>query len=210
VANPFAEIRQEWPKLKEAPYSFVVLVVVAAGLGLGAEKLLVSEQVSSLHEQITAKDGQLSRYRIALGIDKASQGALVELSNQELKLKAKSTVASLRAFSMDAKKRQESIEKEIAAKKRPKKEADQDLLKAMQSVAGDYDSGLESDALNVDNELKKRLDRAAISHVIRVPFLKGADGSEATGIFRGTFADIFFIDGLADEMADLLPEDGNK
>ena len=58
--------------------------------------LYYSSQIGSLREQIAAKDGQLNRYRVALGIDPASKGALVELSNQELALKAQATVTKLR------------------------------------------------------------------------------------------------------------------
>jgi hypothetical protein len=67
--------------LKQAPFSFAFLLIFG---------LLGGVAIASWHynQELTAKDGQLSRYRVALGIDPASKGALVELNNQELALKA--------------------------------------------------------------------------------------------------------------------------
>ena len=74
-------IRSELRVLKGAPVSFVGLVILSVSAGIG---------IGSWHygERLDTKDGEIHRYRVALGIDKASAGALVELNNQELALKA--------------------------------------------------------------------------------------------------------------------------
>src|ERR1700677_2726545 len=97
----FDYIKKEWAALIAAPWSFAGLTAVCLGAGFAAGMLYYSSQVGSLREQLNAKDGQLGRYRVALGMDPASKGALVELNNQELALKAQWLVLHLRQFRVE-------------------------------------------------------------------------------------------------------------
>ena len=69
-----------------------------------------------------------------------------------------------------------------------------------------------SDTYNVDNELRKRLSPEAVAHIIRVPALVAENGSHIpiAALFRGSGMDVFYLQGLANEieqMAKLLPPD---
>ena len=61
-----AYVEKEWAVLRTAPFAFVMLTALALALGFGGGMLYYSGQTGSLREQISAKDGQLSRYRVAL------------------------------------------------------------------------------------------------------------------------------------------------
>jgi hypothetical protein len=199
----FEYVKQEWVVLKGAPLSFVGLAAVffVAGISIGAWHY---------SERLDTKDGEIHRYRVAMGIDAASQGALVELSNQELELKAQFTVSKLRALHAELNNRLAAIQTKADEKKITQAQLGKDQWTVRQEVAQDFDSNLASDAHNVDEELRRRLDPKAIAHVVRVPALVSADGSRIpiTALFKGDGPDTFFIIGLADEieqMAKLLP-----
>lgn len=193
--------------LTKAPVSFVSLALVffSAGIGVG---------LWHYSERLDTKDGEIHRYRVALGIDEASRGALVELNNQELALKAQSIVVKLRQLSSALAQKSDEIQKRTNSGEIDKTQAFKEQMAAMKEVSQDFDSSLASDAYNVENELRKRLDPVAISHVVRVPALV-ADGSRVTvpDLFRGSGFDSVYIGGLADEieqMAKLLPPDSDK
>jgi hypothetical protein len=84
-------LKKEWGALTKAPFSFIGLasVLLIGGIALGQWHY---------SELLNEKDGQIGRYRVALGIDPGSAGALVELDNQELALRAKSITQLLREF----------------------------------------------------------------------------------------------------------------
>jgi hypothetical protein len=208
-------LKKEWGNLRKAPFAFVMLSALCLSVGFGGGMLYYSSQVGSLREQISAKDGQLGRYRVALGIDPASKGALVELNNEELALKAQASVAKLRKLSSVLKPRFEGIQKQLDAGKINQDQALTEKLAAMQEAAQDFEGNLASDAHNVDNELRRRLDPKAIAHVVRVPGFIDSEGTRLpfTEILKGSGIDTFYIPGLADEieqMAKLLPPDSAK
>jgi hypothetical protein len=209
-----AFVEKEWGVLRTAPFAFVTLAVLCLGLGYGGGMLYYSSQVGSLHEQMSTKDGQLSRYRVALGIDPASKGALVELSNQELALRAQSIVVQLRQLTSEL--NQKSTEIESRTKRgEDKSKADAEKMAAVKQVSGEFDRNLASEAYNLENELQKRLDPKALSHVVRVPAFSDSDGSRVTvsDLMRGSGFDVLMLDGLANEieqMAKLLPPDSGK
>jgi hypothetical protein len=210
-------LKQEWEGLVRAPFSFVMLGALCLSIGFAGGMLYYGSEIGSLHEQISSRDGQIGRYRVALGIDAASKGALVELNNQELALKAKSTVASLRALSSELDTKLSAIQKEVEAKKIDQKQASGQMMTARNDVSQDFNNNLASDANNIENELRKRLDPKTIEHVVRVPAFNELDANgnamshlPFTELFRGSGFDTFYIKGLANEieqMADLLPRD---
>lgn len=210
----FAYIEREWAVLKTAPFAFVMLAVLCSALGFGGGMMYYTAQVGSLHEQIIAKEGQISRYRVALGVDPASRGALVELSNDELAAKAQSTVKKLRELSNELDVKLGDIKKQADSGKISAKEASASSQAAMQQVSQDFDSNLASDANNLYDELHKRLDASAIAHVVRMPAFK-TDGVSVPliALIKNSGFDSFMIRGYADEieqMAKLLPPDSQK
>jgi hypothetical protein len=212
-----AFLEKERGNLMKAPFAFVTLCTLCLGLGYGAGMLYYSSQIGSLHEQTTAKDGQLSRYRVALGIDPASKGALVELGNQELALKAQSIIAKLREFDKTLDDKGKAIKELEQTGKISTEDAHQARLQAKQDVSEAFDQNLASDAYNVENELRVRLDPSALSHVVRVPaFISGSDPHSRvtfSELARGSGFDAMMLGRLADEMeemAKLLPPDSEK
>jgi hypothetical protein len=206
-----AFIEREWKVLKTAPFTFVTLSVLCLGGGFALGMLYYGSQVGSLREQITAKDGQLGRYRVALGIDPASKGALVELSNQELALRAQSIVVQLRQLTSEVEQKITEIESRAKAGE-DKSKTDAAKMAAVKDVSNEFDRNLASDAYNVENEVRRRLDPKAMSHVVRVPAFIASDGGRVTlsDLMRGTGFDVLMLDRLADEieqMVKLLPSD---
>jgi hypothetical protein len=209
--------RREWLALRAAPGSFIGLVIICFGAGLGAATWYYGAQVAAVKEQLNTKDAQIGRYRVALGIDPASKGALVELNNQELALKAKSTVATLRTLSSELDGKLSGIQKELDSKKIGQKQASEERRTARNDVSQDFNDNLASDANNIENELRRRLDPKAVEHIVRVPAFNELDAKgnpvnhlPFTELLRGSGVDTFFIKGLANEieqMADLLPSD---
>ena len=196
--------------LIKAPVTFIglALVFLMAGVQLGAWHY---------SELLSEKDGQISRYRVALGIDPGSAGALVELNNQELALKAQSIVVTLRELDSAFRQKSDEIQKRKNTGLIDDKEAGQETIAAAKEISQSFDSGLASDTYNVENELRKRLDPEAMSHVVMVPaFVNNGDLNSRVSIvdlMRGTGFDSFYIGRLADEieqMAKQLPSDSAK
>jgi hypothetical protein len=206
LENLAAHIQKEWAVLKTAPAAFVMLAIVSIGAGVAGGTWYYAGQVGSLHEQLYAKDDQLGRYRVALGIDPASKGALVELSNQELALKAQSIVAKLRSYAAMMHSENQGIEKRFKDGTISDSQAMNERLAAEKNVSEQFDRNLASDAYNVENELKSRLDPVTRSHIVGVPaFRFGSDPHD-----RVTMSDLFrrsgfaeMLGGLADEMEEM-------
>src|SRR5712692_3161685 len=96
----FQEILQyfakEWGVFKSAPLAFSILVVVAGFIGYIVSSWYFGGVLATKSALVEQKDVQISRYRVALGIDKASGGALIELTNAEMKAKAATTSVKVR------------------------------------------------------------------------------------------------------------------
>lgn len=196
--------------LRGAPVSFIGLVVISVSAGIG---------IGSWHysERIETKDGEIHRYRVALGIDRASAGALVELNNQELALKSQYIVGQMRQLSSALDQKAQQIDQMVKDGKIDAQKATEDKMAAMKEVSQTFDSNLASDAYNVENELRSRLDSSALSHVVRVPaFIIGSDPRSRvtfSELTRGSGFDAAMIGRLADEMeemAKLLPPDSGR
>jgi hypothetical protein len=154
-------IQKEWTVLKGAPLSFVILVVlsIVAGIGIGSWHYA---------QQIEDQSGQINRYRVALGIDKASASALVELNNAELAAKAESTAGVIREICFDFERRDEALAKQFREQNitpgTPKAMA---LWTPMATeIIERFDQEAKPDFANVDSELRKRLGSAGMDGMI--------------------------------------------
>jgi hypothetical protein len=201
-----AHIQKEWTQLKSAPLTFFILMSLGVFGGVEIENWHLSERLDT-------KEGEIHRYRVALGIDEASKGALVELNNQELALKAQSTVVKLRALADAFETRLGSIKQLQDSNKVSTEQATKDRQSIIQEVSQNFDRNLASDAENLRNELRRRLSPEAIAHVVQVPAMWTENGTVSVpvmALFKGTGFDAFYIQGLANEieqMAKLLPND---
>jgi len=100
----FDYIAKEWGVLKTAPFSFIGLSILCVVGGVALASWHYSERISTADAQVAAKDAEVGRYRVALGIDKASRGAMVELSNEELLAMANNIVPKIRDLCASFKK----------------------------------------------------------------------------------------------------------
>jgi hypothetical protein len=215
IERVVAFIQKEGGVLRKAPFTFASLSVLFLDLGYGAGTLVYGERVDSLREQNAAKEGQLGRYRVALGIDPASKGALVELNNEELALKAQACVAKLRKLSTSLRLRNEAIQKQVGNGQTTQEQAFKLSLQADTEASDDFERSQASEAHNLLNELTRRLDSKATAHIVRVPGFIDSEGTRLplTEILKGTGADTSFIPRLADEieqMSELLPSSAKK
>jgi hypothetical protein len=217
-------LRGEKHVIRGAPFSFILFLLIGGLLGkwiatqyysgqLGAAK----EQINTLNAQLKAKDDELGRYRVVLGISPASPGALVELDNQVLALRAQFIVGKLRERDSALNAKYAEIKGQLDAKKIDQDQANKAHIAALKEASQDFDNNLASDTYNVENELRTRLDASALSHIINPGFV--ANGDPYTRItfpqmFRGLgFFEIAWLNRLADEidqMAKLLPPDSGK
>ena len=223
-------IKKEWGVLGKAPFSFIGLSVLFTGAGFGFGMLYYSSQVGALREQLNTKDAeikvnetelgtkndQISRYQVVLGIKPGSPGALVELNNKELSLKAQSVVAKLRQYQDELKASGAQIEGQVAAGKLTMEQSNKESLSAIQKISEEFDNNEASDAYNVENELRSRLSPEALSHIVMVPgfILKDSNGNPTphsritfSQLMRGP-SEVMYLGRLADEidqMAKLLP-----
>jgi hypothetical protein len=206
--------------IRGAPFSFILFLVIGGLIGKWIAAQYYSGQLATAKEQINTKDaqlraeeGELNRYRVVLGINQASPGALVELNNRELALRAEFIVEKIREHDLALNAKYAEIDSQLKAKKITQKEAAAADRTAILDAAKDFDNNLASDTYNVENELRTRLDSNALSHVMMVPgFLAG--GNPRTRItFSQIFRGVVEMRGLSrladeiDQMARLLPPD---
>ena len=204
MQNLIEYIRAEWQVLKSAPFTFIGLAAVCITFGI---------VVASWHYsgRIEERNGQVHRYRVALGIDKASAGSLVELTNEELKAKAANTVSKLREICLSYDRRSEEVTRQLQAKKIDDKAARDRQQALMTEGSNEYDRDLRSDFIILTNELLKRLDRKAAAGVVRVPLFDAETGTPVglpALIPSGTVMAVNFLCPMADEteqLSKLLP-----
>jgi hypothetical protein len=211
VRGIFEYLKQEWAVLTKAPLSFIGLALVffAAGIGVG---------LWHYSERLNEKDGQIGRYRVALGIDKASEGALIELSNIELQAKALNTVGKLRDMCSLYNKRTATVQADFNAGKTDQKGKDERVTAIDTEMSNEFVRNLRADSFNVDNELRRRLGPKAVAAIVgispslvdnegnRIDLLTVVAGSESG--FSVTFT-CTLADGI-EQMAKLLPLDSGR
>jgi|SRR5712664_1231815 len=200
------ELEKEKLVIKRSPWSFLRFLVFGAILGWAASTFYYSKQ-------ITDKDGQISRYRVALGIDKASAGALIELNNEELRAKALATAAGLHEICISFRKRGENLQRELAASKLSEKEKGERTFAFIKQESDEFDQTTRTDAATVEIELRRRLSPEAKASIVGLPLVfRGSDGSflPLMNILSGSGMDATFIcvdaDGI-EAMAKMLPSD---
>jgi hypothetical protein len=150
-------IRAEWTVLRKAPFSFIILSLLWLSAGFGGGMLFYSGQVSALREENNAKSGEISRYRVAMGIDATSKGAMVELTNEELKGKSRTVVLDLRQFCSETNRIYAEIQAEVNAKKIDEKAATDQRNAFDKRLSDSFITNFRADTFNVDNELKKAI-----------------------------------------------------
>jgi hypothetical protein len=170
----YDHIKQEVAVIKSAPLA----VILFSGVGMGIATWYFAGQIASLKEQINAQDGQIRRYRVALGIDKASRGAMVELTNWELRAMALNIVPKVRDLCSSLAKRSEAIRPSLQSNNPATKRQGFERLQALsREVSEQYDRAFRSDRVLLNNEILRRLDRNAAAVVIRVPLFDAETGT---------------------------------
>ncbi len=216
--HPILEfIKKEWSVLKQAPFSFAALVLVTLGMTYEAVSWHYSGQISSLKEQISDKDGQIHRYRVVLGIDKQSEGVLIELSNEELKATSLSTAVRLREMCFSARDKQNEVKAECDSGRIDKKACGERTLTTIEQASDEFDRRLRSDTFLIDSELRRRLGPKAVAAIVGIaPSFVTKDGTRINifGVVPGGSGfEAAFLCVLADgieQMAKLLPPDSDK
>ncbi|MGA1999059.1 MAG: hypothetical protein ABSG52_03620 [Terriglobales bacterium] len=203
--QPFDYVRQEWGVLTKAPLAFVGLAIVFFAAGIGLTRWYDSDKLND-------KDDQLRRYRVALGIEHGSPNALVELTNPELRSKALIVSSRVQGLCTRLNKQAGEIKAQLDAKKFDDKGAWERQQALSKQISDEFHNDLRSDALNVQNELLRRLDPKAAAAVVRFPIL--ADAATGTPVSLQSLLlsesgmDAVSLCGFAEELqqlAKLLP-----
>ena len=207
------ELRGQWRVIKSAPFPFLVFIVLGCFLGYGASYWYFSKQ-------ITDKEGQIGRYRLALGIDPGGKGVLIELTNIELQAKAINIAAKLNDMCSVYKRKIENTQRDFSAGKISDK-TEADIVTEIDRDMGDqFIRTLRADSLNVDNELRRRLGPQAVAAIVGItPSMVDANGNRvdiSTLLFsmgNSPGFNMTFTCALAsgiEQMAKLLPPDSPK
>ena len=196
------QLKTESDLIVKSPIAFTVFVLFGFILGYVVAAWYLNGRLSE-------QEGQLSRYRVALGIDSASSGVLVELSNEELRAKAMTTAGTLRSFEIGLRNESESA---LNGAKDDKDKAERSF-RVLRNKSDEFDRTLKADAVNVDTELRRRLGPKALGSIVGLPptFYSASDGApigitsllpSGMGMSAG-FAGVL-ADGI-EQMARLLP-----
>ena len=201
-------IKGEARTIRAAPFSFFVFVIIGVSLGYGASTWYYSKQISD-------RDAQIGRYRVALGIDKGSASALVELSNSELAAKAISSASSVRTLCFAFQKREALLGSATAGSKKQQDEWRKADNALMQGVSDEFDRDLKADFVNANNEVIRRLDPKSLGGVVRFPIWRDAETGAPVGMpsLMSGELEAPFLCSYADQleqMAKLLPPDSPK
>jgi hypothetical protein len=196
------QLRAESELMLKAPFAFAVFVVFGFFLGYVVATWYYSGRMAD-------QDGQLARYRVALGLDNRSDGALITLTNEELRAKAMATVEALRAFNIALRNETESATRGA----KDDKDRGERSMRVLKNKSDDFDRTLKADAVNIDTELRRRLGPKAVASIVGVPpsFFSASDGApigvtsllpSGSGMSAG-FAGVL-ADGI-EQMARVLP-----
>jgi len=197
-----AFVQQQWTQLMTAPAAFILLLVIGVGAGFSAGGWYYRDRIDE-------KNGLISRYRVALGLDKSNEGNLIELNNEEMRAKAMTTASALREFAVSLRNQTESA---VAGAKDDKDKATRSF-RILKEMSDEFDRKLKADSNLVDNELRRRLGPKAVASIVGVPpSVFSASDRAAVSIVgmmpSGTGMSAGFAGTLADsieQMARLLP-----
>jgi hypothetical protein len=156
----FDYIKKEWSVLKGAPGAFVGLAVIFLISGIALASWHYSERFAVLESEGTTKDGEIHRYKVALGLEGASRGNLIELTNDELRVKSTNTANKLRQVCSSLRTKDEAASK--AEAKFDIKTKGENRLARMREASDEIDRSVRSDTILIDNELRRRLSQKAL------------------------------------------------
>jgi hypothetical protein len=160
-----ALIHREWPKF--------LLVAILSVVGTKFY------DAASLQD----RDNTIHRLKVALGIDKASDGALIELSNAELKARAASITAKIRALMAEMDDRMKAIDSAHGSAPIDQKQINEAKMSVDNDIGAEFERGLRADTINVDTELRRRLGPKALASVVGIsPTLYTAGDHAAVGL----------------------------
>jgi|SRR5208283_84816 len=202
------QIKTEWPVIRGAPLSAVILITVGCGIGYLAAHWYYDKQ-------IIEKNGEINRYRVALGVDKGGPSALVELNNAELREMALNMVPKVRGLCFSLEMRHDAIPPAPKGNETAEKQYDDRDLALRKEIGQEFDRNLRSDFVNIDNELLRRLGSSADA-VIHGPILE--DAQSKTPIGMPSFISWPEFEALSlcwyanelEQLAKLLPPDSAK
>jgi hypothetical protein len=209
-------LRREWENVVRAPWSFVTVTIVAFALAYLAAIGYYSSVVASLREQNNAQSGEISRLRVAMGIDATSKGALVELTNEELKGKSRTVILDLRQFCSEYQRKYAAIQAELDAKKIDEKAASDQKDAFDKRLSDSFLRNFRADTFNVDNELRRRLGPDSVNSIVGISHSITADNGAQVDLLSVLVSSgspgftVGFTCTLADsieQMAQLLPPD---
>jgi len=205
-------IRNNWRELKNAPGAFVLLALLSFGAGMLAQLWIDEGAMSAKDALLQAKDYQIGRYEVALGIKAPSQGIMVTLTNEELAAASTIQAGKLRALCFWHSDRNDEIDALEREGKLDATEAGKRWLKLEQSTSDKFDQTLRADTHIVDSELRRRLGKEAVASIVGVaPSVIGTNGEQiniVTLLPSGEGTSAAFLCVLADgieQMAKLLP-----
>jgi hypothetical protein len=213
VQKLLEHILREWAVLKGAPGAFIILVAlgVSAGLGIGAWHY--SGRISDMETQVSTTNGEIHRYKVALGLEAASKGNLIELTNNELRIRALSTAAKLRTVCTSLREKDEAATK--TETKLDNKEKAKRAFARMRSASDEIDRTVRTDTALIDNELRRRLSPKAIATIVGLTpsMYDAATGSPidilalVTSTGDGFSTTMCVLSNGIEQMAKILPSD---
>jgi hypothetical protein len=212
---------EAWDAAMKSPKAFATVAVALLLLGYGVAAWYYSKRLAEADAQLSTKnvmlqerDATIERYRVALGMTPASGGALIELSHAEMRAKAATTVAKLRSMSAEMERSGLELQRLKNSGKVGEKQFQERQDALLREFSQRFEGELRADAINVDNELRRRLGPKGVASIVGLPkSLYSASDGAPIGIY-GLFPSGFglsagFLGPLADgidQMSRLLPE----
>ena len=138
-----AHLKSESKVIAKAPVAFVVFLALGVGLGYLVATWYYNGRMAD-------QDGLLARYRVALGIDKASQGVMIELTTEELRSKALTTASALREFALGTRNEMESQSRDA----KDEQDRGRRTMAVLKRRSDMFDRRLKADTVLVDTELR--------------------------------------------------------
>lgn len=171
-------IKNEWSTISSAPFTFIILLVLAFSLAYLASSWrhqgiidLLREQLSIHKEWLEAKNDQIAEYRERLHLIPSDTTNFTKLSNKELQEKALRLVQTLRTFLSERERTQREIlysgwrqnYKELSEEERQKAWNEETKKSMMDSLKTntDYDTRFKVDAILLRDELLSRLPKGS-------------------------------------------------
>jgi hypothetical protein len=174
------------------PVVFVIVAFVSFAVGVGVALFVDGFRIA-------ARDKQIARDRIALGIDKASPSVLTELSNQELEAASAQVIAKLRKMCSSYESQQEQIVSMQLSGQLDDKTAAERANRLLSDTSYEFNSTIRSDTFFIDNEIRNRIGPNAVERAIAAsPSARSVSGSQTSADSMCELAD------QMDQMAKLL------